>query len=752
MIVSGSPGLQEIAQTTVRPWEVTAQLGRYRQTQAQQLVNGFTKYVAVAQSRNAGAVAGCPLRVYRRKKSSRKTAWDIRPVLRKELLRQRSRAGAWTRKAADMSEEVDEIIDPLHPLVSVLNNANALTNGFGLLEQTQLGIGLTGNAYWYCLPGPDGYPIEVWPLPPQYVHVIPDRDTIIGGYIYGRSFEIEKQLPVENVVRFTQPNPRGDPFRGFGDLEKCILDAQLSVAFSEIRLAMIDNGAQPGLVITAKGATDDQRARLEEIVNQKFASGSKWGRTMVLNGDCTITPWGMNEKEAAFLQSDPAVRETIANCHDMSSALLTLESAALATASAAIPHWQEQGVKPRCNRIADTLNQAFVPMFGDDSLYVCFDEVVQKDAQIESGIAVSMYAGNLVTKNEARALVDFDAVPDGDKFASDYAQENAVGLLDAKPDPAKPASGSEPDDETAAESPDAEEPTKPPAKDKAFRNDAKELEDLYGEAIVKLGAKHPADCPCCVAKAKGFDPEAMSAGEAEMEAALRNWFDRLLPIYVASLTQEGVTANVLPKIAIGLSQAIDQPIMHTFVTGFNTGVQELGANAGKAQMITATGTLTSPVEAFLREYKGALIKSVTETADKAIREQLAQGVKAGETIPELTTRVQNVVGDMSRYAAERIARTETARAFGAARIESWAKSGNVWGKRIILAPNACPVCIQIAKDYGVQPLNKAFVPVGRTITLDSGQEVVFDYADVNTPPIHPQCRCDVVMVMEEPKE
>lgn len=760
--VSSSPGLAAYSGATVRPWEANNQVGRWRKTQVLDLVNRFTKYVAVAQGRNAQAVASCPLRVMRRVKGGRKSAWDARPVARKELLRQRSRAGAWTRKAAELSEEVEEITDPLHPLVAMLNRPNPFLTGFGSLEQTQLSMGLAGDAYWYIVSGSDGMPIEAWPLPPQFVQAIPNVDTIIGGYIYGRGTEIEKTFPAEQIVRFTLPNPKGDPYRGFSDLEKCIMDADLSVAFSEIRLAMIDNGAQPGLVVVAKGASPDQRDKLEEIVNQKFAGVQKAGRSMVLNGDITVTPWSMTEKEVKYLDSDSAVRETIANCHDMSSALMTLDSAALATAEAAIPQWQEQAIKPRCNRIADTINLRLVPMFyglqGGDQLYVVFDEAVEKDSAADAAVAVSMYAGDIITKNEARALTDYDAVPDGDKFASEYVQANALETLAATPTPTI-AGGENPGDKPASDSDSTANEDKPAAKELA----------------------HKASC-CCGTHEKALDP--LTPDEAALMTALTAWFNGLSPLYIAQLTAAGVTKSLISTMSRTLGQAIDMPIARTFLTGWNEGVRELGSNAGTAQTqfvvttpnratvsiiqpaeppapvgvaveltptpslvaptpptLTQTpqGTLTTPVEKYLREYRGKTIRSVTTTADARIRQEIADGIAKGETVPELTTRVQSVVGDMSRYSAERIARTESSRAFNAAREKSWMESGNVWGKRLILSPDACSFCKTLAKQYGVGALGTAFVNKGDTVTLDDGAEVEIDYSDIEEPPLHPNC-------------
>lgn len=742
-LIGGSPGIETISAATVREYEAGNQLSRYRQSEAWQLVRRYTKYIKVAQSRNASAVAGAPLRVYKQKRGGRKTAFDTRPVSWKELKRQRLRGSKPVRKAADMSDEVDEIVDPYHPLVRLLADANALDNGFGLLEQTQLAIGLTGNAYWYMVAGKDGKPAELWPLPPQYVHPIPSREMMIEGYIYGRSREIETRFDASQVLRFSQPNPRGDPFKGYGDLEACLDDADLSVAISQFRLTTIDNGAQPGVILVAKTAGADQRQQLEDQFNRKFSGVSKAGRTAVLTGEVTVSPWGMTEKEVAFLNSDASIRETIANCHDMSSALLTLDSAALATAEAAIPQWQEQAILPRCRRIESTICQGLVPLFGDD-LYVCFDEVVQKNIEKDTANTVSLYSSGIITQNEARDATGYDHVEGGDDFIGPVFPRNVYG----QPVPTTSEFPTEqtPTGDTVASAPptDGAAPTDEQApKADAPKKNLSQKDVIFG---------HGPDCACCHRPPKSFrktkGEETISMTEKELEEAVANWFGHIAQTMSGNVGSNGLKGSSVP-LALSFTTATTNTIGRIYLTGWNFGVQELGDKAGEATLQSA---LTGPVEKYLREHELKLANTVSETVLNRVKEELAVGVSQGETITQLKTRLQESVNDMSGIAAERIARTETARAFMAARERSWQASGNVWGKRWQLAPDACDFCKEVAAAYGVQPVGAPFFSKGDMLTLGDGQTMNLDYSDVDGPPLHPNDRCSLVAVYEKPKD
>lgn len=742
---SESPGLKQYAETTVRTYEHRNDQRRYQQQVAWQLVQRFSKFVAVAASRQATGVASANLRVYRTSVAgrSRKTWWDTRDVKSWQVDRIRKRAGYAVRKAMDSADDLVEITDPLHPLVKLLTTANPLMNTFVLLEQTQYGLCLTGNAYWHVVAGDDGMPVELWPLPPQYVHPVPSREVVTSEYVYGRGMENEQKIPASHIIPFIQTNPLGDPYTGFGDLAKCIDAADLSVSFDQFRLAMIDNGAQPGLIVVDKKGGPEQRAQLEQQLNRKFSGPRNAGRTVVLTGEVEAKPNGLTEREVAFLSSDEHVREIIANCFDIPVALLTLDSAALATAKAATPQFQEFCLLPRCRRIEDVIQQRLVPSFGDPGLIVCFDDVVTKDYEAAAVRVVSMYSAGLVTQNEARAEMGYDSVDGGDDFIGPVPPRNVYG---------QPV-------QTESEFPSQQTPTGDTVaadKDAAGVDQTKEEDTtkslpglvVYSQRDILMGGA----CPCgCSARPrsirKALPSDVLTYTEAQLKAILQNWFSgSAVQIVTSAVTANGIT-DVTASVAESFAQTIDGPINEVFSRGWNYGSAELVTKGVNGTMLMPFSE--KPAQ-YLREYKGQLSKSVSETVNERIKTELADGVLAGETVQQLTDRVRGTMTEMSGVSAERIARTETSRAFGAAREASWKESGEVWGKRWLLAPDACAWCREMAKKVNAVPLGTPFAAKGSTISDGLGNKMTVDFDDVQGPPLHPNDRCDMVMVMEKP--
>jgi ADP-ribosyltransferase exoenzyme/Phage Mu protein F like protein len=127
-----------------------------------------------------------------------------------------------------------------------------------------------------------------------------------------------------------------------------------------------------------------------------------------------------------------------------------------------------------------------------------------------------------------------------------------------------------------------------------------------------------------------------------------------------------------------------------------------------------------------------------------LRQEFIEGlVDRGETITELTKRVQKVFTQASKSRAERIARTEASRAVHTASLMSAKKSGVVSRKKWLASADACDRCLEQAAKFpdGI-PLDTQF------------EEARGDpaYADIQHPPLHPHCMCSVTYVLTDEYE
>jgi hypothetical protein len=138
---------------------------------------------------------------------------------------------------------------------------------------------------------------------------------------------------------------------------------------------------------------------------------------------------------------------------------------------------------------------------------------------------------------------------------------------------------------------------------------------------------------------------------------------------------------------------------------------------------------------------------VSDAAAQYIADTVAQGIEDGNSIEDMADRIAEQRG-ISRERAEMIARTESAYAYTEGRLESMKESGVVTGKRWLLSPDACEFCEAAARQYGEKtvPLDTPFYTVGTTLTGVAGGRMKLTYRNVDGPPLHPNCRCDVIAV------
>lgn len=126
-------------------------------------------------------------------------------------------------------------------------------------------------------------------------------------------------------------------------------------------------------------------------------------------------------------------------------------------------------------------------------------------------------------------------------------------------------------------------------------------------------------------------------------------------------------------------------------------------------------------------------------ATAKLRDELRAGiVDAGESLTELTKRVNAIFDQATTSRARTIAWTETARAVHAAQEQAAMASGVVAGWKWLLSGDACPLCVAIAARMPAARLGQAFAVIGSDP----------NYSEVRFPPAHPHCGCTLVEVLD----
>lgn len=231
--------------------------------------------------------------------------------------------------------------------------------------------------------------------------------------------------------------------------------------------------------------------------------------------------------------------------------------------------------------------------------------------------------------------------------------------------------------------------------------------------------------------------------EAQVLAALNVTEGKATPRRKMSRSDVERALDRLRATQDAIAAAIQDTITTMFQVGGAAALTRIGLDA-------AFDVFNPRVADAIRHYTVRLAGEVNAVSISKLSETMAQGLEAGETIRELSSRVKDTFNNFSAVRAENIARTESARAYVEGEVAGWESSGVVQGKRWLLAPNACEFCEAAAAMFAERTvaLREAFFKQGETLVGSKGGVMKLDYSDVTGPPLHPQCRCDLIAVTE----
>lgn len=164
---------------------------------------------------------------------------------------------------------------------------------------------------------------------------------------------------------------------------------------------------------------------------------------------------------------------------------------------------------------------------------------------------------------------------------------------------------------------------------------------------------------------------------------------------------------------------------------------------------------TANLDAYVKSESVRLARGIARgvkqyTAVK-VKTLLGEGIQAGETAQQLSSRVMEWAGEKgdaersTRSRALTIARTEANRASRKAESEAWRSTGLVEGKTWLLAPDPCEFCEAASEMFGETSvgIDDAFFAQGEILKGADDNEMILDYEAIDGPPLHPNCRCSM---------
>jgi hypothetical protein len=162
--------------------------------------------------------------------------------------------------------------------------------------------------------------------------------------------------------------------------------------------------------------------------------------------------------------------------------------------------------------------------------------------------------------------------------------------------------------------------------------------------------------------------------------------------------------------------------------------------------------LTPVMQTYIRESLLQATLGFSGDTPQLVAETISDGLRAGETVAKLTQRINDIYKAVLGVKQpgnriERLVRTEVIKTSNEITEAAYKQSGVVSKKEWFANPGHCEFCAKL--NGSVISLGGVYVPKGGQLEGEDGGTRINAYEDVKHPPVHPQCRCTLIPVLEE---
>lgn len=320
-----------------------------------------------------------------------------------------------------------------------LQRPNPELTPFELFELTTSSIDTDGNAFWHISKDRLGRIAEVWPLPPDQVHVWrdpPTRDQV--GVNPKRFTYAGDDYNLGEIVHFKGFSLPGR-LRGLNPIQQHMHSIGLSIAAEEFGEAFFGNGATMAGIVTMPGNPDIEKVieMQDGLARDQQGIDNAW-KPGVLYGGATWTQLTIPNDAAQFLETRKYQLADIARIYRVPSHKINdLERATFSNIEHQSIEWVTDGILPTVSRIEAQVVAAGLLEPGHH-LKFNLAALLRGDMKTRyESYAIGTMNGWLCV-DDVRELEDLNPLPEG--IGGSYMRPLNLTPLGAEPtEPAAPA-------------------------------------------------------------------------------------------------------------------------------------------------------------------------------------------------------------------------------------------------------------------------------------------------------------------------
>lgn len=521
--------------------------------------------------------------------------------------------------------------------------------------------------------------VALWPLISQFVWPIPrsadtklrkgEKPTYFLGFEYRSNAVVPRRLSVDQCFYAWRPSQR-DFHQPESPFQAASLDIDVAVMQDMYDRAFLNNNGVPATAVTTgKFPSDDDFRAFQERWENKFRGPRNAGRTMFAEFDTTdgdvskmldVKTIGLSQRDSeAFRRYEQKIRGI---CIALGVPMSKLDASGRTFDNAEQEDitWEEETIIPLCERIAQAINVRLAPLVGNEVGW--FDLSTLKSQQKRRNWTpvspIDAYNAGIMSLNRTLSALGEEPIDD--------PQADVIKALETPIEPVTVPSGNTPDQSGGNASPtDVTLPTDI-ALSKAKRRDwQRNLKRFVARAEPTPEELEKVESERRETLWRSIDGQA-SSWEHTWEQSFRTQFAHQQAAVLSRLdSKKG--RQWLRKANEGQERVVVKDLFDLEYWRSQTvravhGLYEMviaGAGAAAVSSLGISFDITATyVQELITLRANKLAGFVTQTTYDAITGQMAEGVAAGEGIPELAKRIKDVFDDASNNRATTIARTE----------------------------------------------------------------------------------------------
>lgn len=677
--------------------------------------------------------------------------------------------------------EIQTVLD--HPILDLLYRVNKYTTKFDHFWLTQQYLELAGEAPWYIDRGESGKgePQNILLLRPDKLDIKKGEDlenpSPIEKYVYRSGPTKVTDISIDEMVFIKYPDPI-NTFRGKGTLQAAAQTVDIDQYSEEFNKRFFFNSARPDSVLTTdQKLTPRQREALRADIKRIYQGRENAHKTAILEAGLEWKPMTMSQKDMDFLEQQKfTMMKILAIFRTPKPIVAVSDDVNLANAQVAEYVFAKWNISPKLARITAQLNEFLLPMFsGTENMFLDYSDPVPSNIDTDLKRFDSGIGKGYLTINEVREELNLQDIGEmGDKLylpagmtpielagqqqaapsqyeftggrkkgklnVKDVIRRSGGGYFLAlkrintkkKQVAQKEAATKKIDD---AVNKITEIATGMIEKIIVAKN--KKIKSQNGEvAKVVRPEKVTKHVDSYLKTAEKFEPTFQETIKAQFERQKKEVVDKL------PAKEVNIDDFVLdPEDESKVVAEVTTPIMRKII-------KEQGDLAAIFVGADDFDELTARAQNYIKKRTLKIGFEMTEETNVLLKESLKEGIKLGESIAQIRTRIVNLFDGMEKYRAERIARSEVIRASNFAAKEAYRQSGVVEELEWLTTDDemTCEWCGPMNGEH--IKLNETFFDKGDKFQGSDGSLLEVDYESVQHPPLHPNCRCTIIPIIK----